>query len=367
MVEHADPIEHEEIHLLEAAEEDKLRLAALFDVSRAIAFSLDHRELLDRILSTTQRITGADVCTLRLLDESAATLNLAASAGLEWPSKPVKLGESIIGRAVLEKRPIPISEITSSPFAKPDFARQKGLASMLSVPLVVKDRAIGGFTVYHRKHCDYDAGDVKLLRVIASSAAVAIENSQLFRDTINTLVSLARAIEARDPYTQGHSERVTAYAAALAEECEVGPEDLMLIKKLGPMHDIGKVGVGDGLLGKPGPLTDDERLIMQRHPVIGETIISPIKLLQPGVHMVRHHHERVDGSGYPDGIGGQDLPISVRVITIADSYDAMTSKRPYRDALPMETAIAELRRHSGSQFDGDLVPPFIDLLERGAF
>jgi len=140
----------------------------------------------------------------------------------------------------------------------------------------------------------------------------------------------------------------------------------MLIKKLGPMHDIGKVGVGDGLLGKPGPLTDDERLVMQRHPVIGETIIRPIKLLQPGVHMVRHHHERIDGAGYPDGIAGGDIPMSVRVITIADSYDAMTSKRPYRDALPLETAIAELRRHAGTQFDSDLVPAFVDLLESGA-
>ena len=363
----AEPLEFDEdLHLLEAAEEDKLRLAALFDVSKAIAFSLDHRQLMDRILATTQRITGADVCSMRLLDEATGTLDLAASVGLDWPSAPVRLGESIIGRAVLEKRAIPITDIARSPFAKPDFAKQKGLKSMLSVPLMVKDKAIGGLTIYHRRHYEYDSGDVKLMRAIASSAAVAIENAQLFRDTINTLVSLARAIEARDPYTQGHSERVTAYAAALGQQMGIDEEELTLIKKLGPMHDIGKVGVGDGLVMKPGPRTYSERLEMQRHPVIGETIIRPIKLLQPGMYLVRHHHERIDGKGYPDGIGGDEIPTVVRIVSLADAYDAMTSKRPYRDALSTKEAVAELRRHAGTQFDPDMVEEFIKLIKRGA-
>jgi HD-GYP domain-containing protein (c-di-GMP phosphodiesterase class II) len=259
---------------------------------------------------------------------------------------------------------MPVADISKSSFAKPEFARDTGLTSLLSVPLILKDKAIGGLTIYHRRRRDYDAGDVRLMRAIASSAAVAIENAQLFRDTINTLVSLARAIEARDPYTQGHSERVTAYAAALAEQCKINGEELMLIKKLGPMHDIGKVGIGDGLLAKPGRLTEAERRIMERHPIIGENIISPVKILQPGVYLVRHHHERLDGSGYPDGLSGGDIPTAVRIVSIADAYDAMTSKRPYRDALTREAAFGELRACSGTQFDPELVPQFIEALGR---
>ncbi len=160
---------------------------------------------------------------------------------------------------------------------------------------------------------------------------------------------------------------MTTYAAALAEHCDLDEEDVLLIKKLGLLHDIGKVGIVDGLLSKPGALTDEERTMMQRHPEIGENIIRPVKLLQPGMHLVRHHHERMDGTGYPDGIGGDDIPIAVRIVSIADSYDAMTSNRAYRSALTNRKAFDELKKCSGTQFDGALVPEFIEVVRRQEF
>ena len=342
---------------------DKLRLAALYEVGSAIACSLNQRELLDRILEVACEVMGARICTLRLLDEATKELRLAANRGMGRYSKPLKVGDSIVGRAVQERRAYAVTDISQSPYKNSDLARRMGLKSLLSVPMVVRDFCVGGLTVYSVGGREYDEGDVRLLTALASQAAVAIQNAQLFRETVNILVSLARAVEAQDPYTRGHSARVTAYAANLAQKVRLPSRELAMIKQLGPMHDIGKVGVDEAIIRKPAPLSPVERAVMERHPAIGENIVRPITAFQPGIFIIRSHHERYDGKGYPDGLAGEEIPLCARILAIADSFDAMTSKRPYRDPMSSEAACSEIEANAGTQFDPELVPLFIEALK----
>lgn len=173
--------------------------------------------------------------------------------------------------------------------------------------------------------------------------------------------SAVKAIEARDPYTRGHSDRVAAYAARLATLLGKGQQEVELLRLAAQLHDIGKIGIRDRILGKPGPLDASEWEEMRRHPVIGEEILKPIKLLTPALVVVRHHHERYDGRGYPDGLAGEAIPWSARLVAVADAYEAMTSDRPYRRALPARVALEELAAKAGSQFDPEIVQAMLAL------
>lgn len=173
--------------------------------------------------------------------------------------------------------------------------------------------------------------------------------------------SAVKAIEARDPYTRGHSDRVAAYAARLATLLGKGQQEVELLRLAAQLHDIGKIGIRDRILGKPGPLDASEWEEMRRHPVIGEEILKPIKLLTPALAVVRHHHERYDGRGYPDGLAGEAIPWSARLVAVADAYEAMTSDRPYRRALPARVALEELAAKAGSQFDPEIVQAMLAL------
>jgi len=183
---------------------------------------------------------------------------------------------------------------------------------------------------------------------------------------ISSLSSLINALEAKDPYTKGHSLRVCDTATKIAEH-EYGISPITKeIELTGKLHDIGKVGIRDIVLDKPGKLTNEEFNHIKEHPVIGERILSPFDKLKSVAKGVRHHHERYDGKGYPDGLKGEKIPISSRIITIADSYDAMTSVRPYRLPMDPESAAEEIKRNSGTQFDPYLGETFIELFKTGS-
>jgi response regulator RpfG family c-di-GMP phosphodiesterase len=334
---------------------------AIAEICSEIATKTSERELAHSILDIVRRTFKAEVCTLRLLEETSGVLVLAASLGLADYSKPVRLGESVVGRAVLERKPYAISNIDESPYKSSEFTRKYGLKSLVSVPLLLKDRAVGGLTLYCTQAEGFTAEQIRALFAIATQLAMVFENARLIRDTVSTLVSLARAIEAKDPYTQGHSTRVAAYAVRLAETVGMVGQELALLKQVAPMHDIGKIGISESILHKPARLSPHERRVMEEHPVIGESIINSIRSLQPGLYVVRNHHERLDGGGYPDGLVGDEIPFAARIIAVADAYDAMTSKRPYRDPLADEAAVEELQSSAGTQFDPELVKAFLSL------
>ena len=175
---------------------------------------------------------------------------------------------------------------------------------------------------------------------------------------MSVIVSLTMALEAKDPYTEGHSVLVAAYSEAIGKELGLPPETLDVVHRSCLVHDVGKIAVDENILGKQSGLSDHEREKMDMHPVIGESILRPIELLRPLLPGVRSHHEHYDGTGYPDGLAGEAIPIEARIMAVADAFDAMTSNRPYRDSLPEEDALAELRRNAGTHFDPRVVAAF---------
>ena len=191
------------------------------------------------------------------------------------------------------------------------------------------------------------------------------KNAQLAQAYLDTLNAVVNTLEARDPYTRGHTERVTRLAKALARKMGLSEEDLFTIEIGALLHDVGKIGVPDAILHKPGPLEAEEMAKIREHPSKGRHILSNIAYLERAIPCVLHHHERYDGKGYPEGIAGAGIPLPGRIISVADAFDAMTSDRPYRRKRDPESAVAELIRHSGRQFDPDVVAAFRELWDSG--
>jgi GAF domain-containing protein len=308
-------------------------LITVHEASKTITSSLDLDQTLDAIVGMTQQIIPSTVSAIKLTDPDS--------------------GEVMV-RAMVDNR-------------SADDAR--ALASRLEAPLTVGPRVIGVFELASVEAEAFAEGDQQLLQTLASQAAIAIENARLFENAqqtyFDTIRSLAQALEARDAYTRGHSERVTMYSLSVARALEVPDERLKLIEHAGLLHDIGKIGISDTILNKPGALDADDRRIIESHPSFGDAILGPLKFLDEVQGLVLHHHERYDGSGYPGGLAGDQIPLEARIIAVADAFDAMTSDRPYRKALSLDEAITELLSGSGSQFDPAVVEAFVGLLRDG--
>jgi HD-GYP domain-containing protein (c-di-GMP phosphodiesterase class II) len=185
---------------------------------------------------------------------------------------------------------------------------------------------------------------------------------QLQRGVYQSLLGLANALEAKDPYTRGHSERVSEWSRRVALALGLEAPAAAIIAQAGLLHDIGKIGVPEAVLRKHGPLDPEEWELMKRHPLVGADIVAPLEFFAGGAIVIRHHHERHDGRGYPDGLAGDAIPIGARIVAVADVYDALTSERPYRPALDAGTGLAHLTRHAGSGFDADVVEAFVAMI-----
>jgi response regulator RpfG family c-di-GMP phosphodiesterase len=241
------------------------------------------------------------------------------------------------------------------------------LSSLMAVPLRIGPRFMGFISlVSFTKGRRFEEGQRKLLSIIASRAAAAIENARLYQDLQDTfqqtIQGLAKAIDKMDRYTSGHSDRVALYAVYLAKHLGLSPDQIEIVRQSALMHDIGKIGCVLNL-NKPGKLTNDEYEVFKKHPIFGRDILDPIKFLHPLIPGVHLHHERWDGRGYPLKLKGNDIPLIARIISIADTYDAMTSDRSYRRALPHEVAMAEIERCASTQFDPDLAGSFTENIE----
>jgi response regulator RpfG family c-di-GMP phosphodiesterase len=239
--------------------------------------------------------------------------------------------------------------------------------SVIAVPLKMKTRLIGWISALSfTKQKRFDEGQRKLLSIVGSRAAAAIENARLYEDLRatfqQTIHGLAKAIDKMDRYTAGHSDRVATYATYLAVRLGLAPDVVEIVRQSALMHDIGKIGCVMNL-NKPGKLTADEYEVFKRHPGYGKDILDPIKFLHPLIPGVHLHHERWDGRGYPLGLKANNVPLIARIIAVADTYDAMTSDRAYRRALPHEVAVSEIERCSGSQFDPEIADSFCSGLD----
>jgi HD-GYP domain-containing protein (c-di-GMP phosphodiesterase class II) len=343
-------------------------MAAIGIVARTLPSYLDPREQLDGMLEIATAIVKADRGMILLPDEMFDELKVAAKLGPEdWDAAGPSVME--VARWVYDNGQPVLFERTAE---DPRFsAFQSGMEASVTAPLTVRDKSIGVISVgTARRGETYSNDDLELFSNFAAQAAISVENTQLYerlQDTyLGAIGSLAAAIEARDPYTVGHSARVTQYAVAIAEAMGLTQDQIEELRLAGLLHDLGKIGVPDRILNKPGMLTEEEYSAIKMHPALSMRIIEPLPQLGNIIPIIYHHHEHYDGSGYVDGKAGDKIPLGARIIAVADAFEAMTSDRPYRTALTREQAMSELRRNSGSQFDPQVVGHFIDLLEQTA-
>lgn len=201
-------------------------------------------------------------------------------------------------------------------------------------------------------------------RLQAINLALTKAQRQLERAEIDTIATLVLTEEAKDPYTRGHSKRVTRCAVETAEELGLAAEECRMIERAGILHDIGKIGISDNILHKSGKLNEEDWIAIKKHPRRGVEILEPLKFLSRENEIICHHHERFDGKGYPDGIKGKDIPLGARILAVTDTFDAMNSKRPYREPLAEDMIISELKNNSGSQFDPVVIGAFLKLLKK---
>jgi putative nucleotidyltransferase with HDIG domain len=272
--------------------------------------------------------------------------------------------------AVLEAG-VPWGISTSDPGADPAevfVLREMHMQSVLIVPLVVGEEPWGLIEIYDSRPRDFTASERHVAELAGNQIAALLaafeheERAQrLYRET---LASLSNALEAKDAVTSQHTEEVVRLAVAVAAELGLGLEGVRNVELGAVLHDIGKVRIPEAILNKPGPLTDDEWTVMRTHPAVGEQILRPIQSLQAILPIVRHHHERWDGTGYPDRLVGRAIPLGARIVAVCDAYRAMTEDRPYREALGDEAARRELEAGSGTQFDSECVDALVRALDR---
>jgi HD-GYP domain-containing protein (c-di-GMP phosphodiesterase class II) len=242
--------------------------------------------------------------------------------------------------------------------------------SFLIVPLISRGKVIGVLAADRSsRHTPITQEDLESLAGFGNHVAVALENSRLYESleqaSLDAIQALAKAVEAKDPYTHGHSERVADYSVQLASAIGLTEKRLMNLKLACMIHDIGKIGIAEKILHKPERLDQEEHAAIKHHPVIGESIIRPLKGLGDIARIIRSHHEGFDGLGYPDRLKGEETPLEARIMAVADSYDAMTTTRPYRVPLPEAAVLRELVENRGRQFDPNLVDSFLKLHDSG--
>jgi HD-GYP domain-containing protein (c-di-GMP phosphodiesterase class II) len=270
------------------------------------------------------------------------------------------LGAELIRLLRDRKAPLLVNDLARDKHFKwlADDARQ-----LIAVPLQRQDEVLGCMFGLDKHAGEFDSVDAKLLNSIANESAIYLENAKLFEDVhglmMGLLHALTSAVDAKDAYTCGHSERVALLSRRLAKEIRLPDNQVERIYMAGLLHDVGKIGVPEAVLQKTGRLTAEEFEQMKRHPGVGARILSDIKQVEDIIPGVLHHHERYDGKGYPAGLSGQNIPLMGRIICLADCFDAMTSNRTYRRALPLEVALSEIRRCSGTQFDPTLAEAFL--------
>jgi len=325
------------------------------------------------IVINATRLLRTEIGSLMLIDKETNMLEIVAARGL--PEELVKnihipIGKGIAGKIVEEGEPILCENIeTDTRFLKESNEKYTS-KSFVSVPLKVQNRVIGVLNINNKESKQkFDEKDLRLLTILAEQSARTIENAELYKhmqDTyLGTIQTLARAIDAKDPYTKGHSDRVTRYAVKIAREMNLSESAIRNIEYSALIHDIGKIGIQESILTKKGALSGTEYEIVKMHPLIGESIITPVKFLNGIAPLILYHHERFDGKGYLEGLRGEAIPLGARIISVADAFDAMTSDRPYRKALTRKKAREELEKESGKKFDPRVVEAFLRLLDRG--
>jgi HD-GYP domain-containing protein (c-di-GMP phosphodiesterase class II) len=340
-------------------------------IGRHLQQTLDSEVLIPRILDEVNKAIEAEGQSLWLLDSATGCIICRYATGPEAEAikkVTVPMGKGVVGTSVDCQQSIIIPDAQNDDrlFRQADAQTGFNTRSLICVPLVRQGKAIGAIEAVNKcsgQH--FTRADLELLRNIADSAALAIENARLYAELAvsydSTLDALAAALDLRDRETEGHSRRVVAYTARLARQMDLDEVAVGDICRGALLHDVGKIGVPDGILHKPGSLTPDERRIIEKHPQAGYEMLLDIPYLKEEIQIVLSHQEHWDGSGYPFGLRGAEIPLGARLFAIADTYDAITSDRPYRPGATYAEAVAVIAAEAGRQFDPDAVAAFLSI------
>jgi len=341
---------------------------SLYKVSEAIAASLSLQQILRTVVDSTIHEVGADEVIILLRDNLGNFVERCRelSPAIEHPPLGIELNLGALQSYFQEDRPLRAHGTKTMPYL--NTVHNTRIQSLTVTTFRIRGDIVGYLcALSYTRGKRFDEGQRKLLSIVANRAAAAIENANLYENLKatfhQTIQGLASAIDTMDRYTAGHSDRVAAYSRELAVAMRLSDADIELIRQSAFMHDIGKIGCMINL-NKAEKLTYDEYEEFKKHPVYGKEILGPITFLNPLIPGVYLHHERWDGRGYPLGIRGEEIPLMARVISVADTYDAMTSDRAYRKALPHKVAVDEILRCAGTQFDPEPARLFEDAIQR---
>lgn len=345
-------------------------------IDSAIVSGLDVRDVLPHVLEQVRALLGADASRVMLLNPSSQVLARVCDLGFREASRwnlEYPFGEGLSGTAVLDHQaaavtdPTRLSRGNDAPFPHEDFAVG------YFAPLLVRGAVLGVLEVYFRTEMRADSAWMSLLETLAGQAAIAVDNAALLKDLQRSNANLilaydatiegwSRGLDLRDRETEGHTLRVTELAVRLAREYGLSEAEIVHVRRGALLHDIGKLGVPDGILHKQSSLSEDEWTVMRKHPQFAFEMLSPIAFLRPSLDIPGCHHEKWDGTGYPRGLKGEQIPLNARIFAIVDVWDALRSDRPYRASWPFEKVVEHIRNLSGTHFDPCIVPLFLKII-----
>lgn len=357
------------------AQRTALQSQHLIEVSHRLAESLDTDVVLQSILSKAVELLQCQAGSLLLVDEVTNELIfkvVSGPASEQLLNKRLPPGVGIVGTVAQTGKPLIINDAKGDPrhYAAIDQKTLLVTQSLLCVPLINQERIIGVLEVMNKLDGTlFDSSDCDLLTAFAIQSAIALGNAKLYSDLkrsfAETVRIIANAVEARDAYTAGHTNRVTAVAIEIARELGWSRKQIEILEIGALVHDIGKIGMPDRILHKPEDLTQEEYTQMKQHPIVGAQMLKGVEGLKEVLPYILYHQERYDGKGYPFGLAGKAIPIEGRLLAVADTFDAMTSNRPYRDGLAIEHAIAEIQNYRGTQFDPEIVDALLSVYRKG--
>jgi len=350
-------------------------ILTLDEINKAISSSLSRDKIIETAMQSIERIIRCEMAALFVEEKGRLVVTSSHAYGPPIPPQLVAGAEPSGGRCAVwdaftlgRSRYIPDLDRLQNPGGLDRGLARSGIRSLLAIPLISRDKVTGVLLLADTKSGQFGKEAAFTIEKIAAQMAVALDNASLYENMrslfINTISSLANVIDAKSPWTKGHSERVMHIASNIAKEMGLDEDAVERIRLGGLLHDIGKIGVIEALLEKPEILTEDEFPPLRLHPEKGVAILAPIEQLEGVLPAILYHHERYDGTGYPKGLKGEDIPLEARIVTVADSFDAMVEDRPYRKGFSVDEAINELQGNAGSQFDPKVVDHFIRYLKR---
>jgi HD-GYP domain-containing protein (c-di-GMP phosphodiesterase class II) len=378
--------EIEKAILLQASERRGERLEALVSIIGEISSTLDRDLILNLIIENARRLLHAENSSLYLLDETSGDLVLHIARDMHHTQLPpvrIPAGKGLIGHVVQTGESVLVLDAQADPrhFSGIDNISGIQTRSVLAVPLMsqpvilgeeagtAQARIIGGLETVNRVEGHFTQDDTQLLRALANQAATVLHIANLYADAntlfLDTIKALVAAVDAKDPYTEGHSQRVSEFSVAIARQLGLSQEVIRQVRIGSLLHDVGKIGIQDSILLKPGPLTTEEYRVMKRHPSIGAAIMGKVRMLEEELPALDQHHERIDGKGYPLGLEGDQISLIGRIVAVADVFDAITSDRPYRQAVSSQEAIYMLRENTKGHLDPACVQGLVEAYRQG--